>query len=334
MEQNKVATLQIQFLNRIKSVIDSDKSIVFELSELLGVSTDSIYRRLRGETWLTIEEISILCKNYNLNFDIITESTSDRANFQYSLMKNVEEYMAHWISVLNILKQIESGSEKQIIYAAIDIPIFYHFNYPELASFKLFYWMREVVNEPILKDVLFDLEWIEPKLIEQRKEIYTTYCQIPSVEIWTDSTANSLLKQIEYYWDMGLFANKELALKIIDRSIEELELINKQAELCTKKINEPTREENFKFYQCDIEVGNNSVYVKTDNIEAVYMGILTFNTMVTSNEAFCKTTHEWLSNITRKSTLLSGIAQKQRYQFFKNITKRFELLKNRILETE
>lgn len=332
MEQNKVISLQIQFLNRIKTILGPDKSMVYELSELLGISTDSIYRRLRGETWLTMEEIAIICQHYNLSFDIISENTLGRSTFQYSLMKDVDGYMAHWVSVLNILKQLAASSEKQIIYAAVDIPVFHHFNYPELASFKLFYWMREVVNEPMLKDSVFDLDWIYPELIEQSKEIYTTYCQIPSVEIWTDSTANSLLKQIEYYWDMGLFANKELALTIINRSIEEIELINKQAERSSKKDNETITEEDFKFYQCDIEVGNNSVYVKNDNIEAVYMGFLTFNTMATFNESFCKETFVWLSNLTRKSTLLSGIAQKQRYQFFKSIVKRFEILRDRILE--
>jgi hypothetical protein len=333
MEEKKVIAIQLAFLNRIKNILGPGKSLVFELSELLGISTDSVYRRLRGETWLTTEEIAVLCKHFNLSFDIVSENLSGKTTFQYSLIKDVESYIAHWESTLNILRQIAAATDKQITYGAVDIPIFHHFNFPELASFKLFYWMREVVNEPMLKDSVFNLDWIYPELLERSREIYTTYCQIPSVEIWTDSTVNSLLKQIEYYWEMGLFADKALAITVIDRAIEEIEHIHNQAENCQKRIDENHKGEELKFYMSDIELGNNCVYVKTDNTESVYMGFLTFNTMVTNNEQFCKESLAWLSNITRKSTLLSGIAQKQRYQFFKGIVKRFESLKSKIEES-
>ena len=332
MDSSKGAALQIQFLNRIKSILGPDKSIAYELSELLEISTDSVYRRLRGETWLTTQEITKLCNHFNISFDIVSENTSGRATFQYSLLMDIDGYMAHWVNMLNDLKQIASAEKKQITYAAVDIPIFHHFNYPELASFKLFYWMREVMNSPMLKDSAFELDWILPELIARSQEIYTTFCQIPSVEIWTDSTVNSLLKQIEYYWEMGLFKTRDLALVVVSRAIEELETISKQAELCSKTHELVTNAQSFQFYQSDIEIGNNSIYVQQNSATSVYMGFLTFNTMVTSNPSFCHETEVWLTNITRKSTLLSGIAQKQRYQFFRDTIKRFETLRNKIQE--
>jgi hypothetical protein len=332
MTQSKGTSLQIQFLNRIKTILSPDKSIAYELSELLGISTDSVYRRLRGETWLTTEEISVLCHHFNISFDIVSESTTGRATFQYSLLMDVDGYMAHWVNMLNDLKQIAAANKKQIVYAAVDIPVFHHFNYPELASFKLFYWMREVMNAPMLKDSVFELDWILPELIARSREIYTTYCQIPSVEIWTDSTVNSLLKQLEYYWEMGLFKNRELALLVVDRAIEEFEVISKQAELGSKTPDQLATGPNFQFYHSDIEIGNNCVYVQQNESTSVYMGFLTFNTMVTTNPAFCHETDLWLTNIMRKSTLISGIAQKQRYQFFRNIARRFETLRAQIQE--
>ena len=57
MENNKGTEKQLEFLNRFKDLIPSGTSIVFELSELLDISTDSMYRRLRGETSLTFDEI-------------------------------------------------------------------------------------------------------------------------------------------------------------------------------------------------------------------------------------------------------------------------------------
>jgi len=323
-------TLQANFLNRIKIILGPDKSLVYELAELLGVSTDSIYRRLRGETLLTIDEIALLCKRFNISFDILSGNTSGLVTFQFSLLKDVEGYLAHWNYMLNDMKQIAAAEKKQVIYAAVDIPLFHHFKFPELATFKLFYWMKEVMNEPSLKDKSFNPDWLIPELLQISKEIYSTYCEIPAIEIWTESTVNSMLKQIEYYWETGQFASKELALLIVDKAIDEIETIIKQAENCSKtdKPSDPGSEKlNFQIYQSDIEIGNNCVYTIRDNFSAVYMGFLTFNTMATNNEIYCRETEVWLTNITKKSTLISGIAQKQRYQFFRKIIQRYEALK-------
>ena len=51
---------------------------------------------------------------------------------------------------------IAKAKEQRIIYAAIDIPIFHYFKFPELAAFKMFYWMKEVMNVEFLNDKLFD----------------------------------------------------------------------------------------------------------------------------------------------------------------------------------
>lgn len=331
METHASLNLQIRFLNRIKHILGSDKSLAYELSDILQLSTDSVYRRLRGETKLTTEEIALLCQHFNISFDVMAENTQGKVTFQYSTLIDVDGYIAYWVNMLNNLKQIASASEKQIIYASVDIPIFHHFNYPELTSFKLFYWLREVMNDPMLANSKFDLDWMLPELVDQIREIYTVYTTIPSTEIWTESTVISLVKQIEYYWDTDLFKDKELALKVIDRSIEELETIFKQAGKGSKLGANNTHSVNYKFYLSDIEIGNNCAYAVFDNEAAVYMGLLTFNTMVTNNKAFCNETDAWMAIIIRKSTLLSGVAEKQRYQFSKTAIKHFEVLRNKVL---
>jgi hypothetical protein len=39
--------------------------------------------------------------------------------------------------------------------------------------------------------------------------------------------------------------------------------------------------------------------------------------MVTLNESFCADIEYWLQNLIRKSVLISGVSEKQRYRFFK-----------------
>ena len=56
--------IQVSFLNMVKEKTDPHVSFVDELADLLSISKDSAYRRLRGETLLSFEEISLISDKY------------------------------------------------------------------------------------------------------------------------------------------------------------------------------------------------------------------------------------------------------------------------------
>jgi hypothetical protein len=152
MEEDKSQLMQVRFMNLIRRKSDPGSSLVYELSDLLGVSTDSIYRRLRGETHLSFEEIALLSSHYHISMDMLNETAPGLVAFQYSMLDHPENFRRHWVAMLNDLRSIDAAAHKEIVYAAIDIPIFHHFHYPALMDFKMFYWQREVINDPALKD--------------------------------------------------------------------------------------------------------------------------------------------------------------------------------------
>ena len=61
--------IQNHFINRFKEVLPSGVGLAEEMADLLKVSTDSAYRRIRGETELTIEEVYKISKKYALSID-------------------------------------------------------------------------------------------------------------------------------------------------------------------------------------------------------------------------------------------------------------------------
>ena len=61
--------IQNHFINRFKEVLPSGVGLAEEMADLLQVSTDSAYRRIRGETELTIEEVYKISKKYALSID-------------------------------------------------------------------------------------------------------------------------------------------------------------------------------------------------------------------------------------------------------------------------
>ena len=69
--------LQIQLFQYLKNKISPQASLVEEMASLLGISTDSAYRRLRGEKPLSLEEVYKLCIHYKLSLDNMLNLQSD-----------------------------------------------------------------------------------------------------------------------------------------------------------------------------------------------------------------------------------------------------------------
>ena len=328
MKEQDYIEIQKQFLQKIEDLIPKETSLVFELSELLGLSTDSVYRRMRGETLMTIDEIIKICNNYNVSFDAFSKAETGLVTFRYSdPQPTFASFIEYLTRMYNDLVRIASFPESKIVYAAEDIPIFYHYGFSEIASFKFFYWLKSVSNLPELQAAQYDPALLDPEIKQIAEKIFGLYIRIPSVEIWTENTVIGAVKQIEYYWDSGFFKNSEDALKVCGSLEAEITNISKMAEMSSKEMNE---KENYQLYHSDVEIANNCVLVDLGNHKAVYLGHLTFYTLSTSNLIYGNKTAEWLETLIKKSTLISGVSEKQRIRFFKKAFRSIEDLKEKI----
>ncbi len=198
------STIQQRLLGLVQDQIPDKYSLVYELSELLGISTDSVYRRLRCETLLDITEIEKICLHFNISFDSVCGcEESGLVSFQYHPVKELTDFNNWYMTLTNDLKALQNKDDIHIIYAAIDIPIFHNFRFPLVSYFKTLYWLKSISNHPDFQNVKYSLDNIDNDFIIKGKEMHELYATVPSVEIWTDLITYSLLRQIDYYWDSG-----------------------------------------------------------------------------------------------------------------------------------
>lgn len=338
MAKKEAESAQSILMQRIKAGLPGNISLVDELADLFNVSNDSAYRRIRGETALSIEEIALLCKHFKISFDsfISSNSGTNTVSFSYQQLSahvnTFREYLENMRKDLgNVLKFPEN--DRLVIYAAEDIPVFQHFAHPFLTAFKIFYWNKSILNAPGFEDKKFDTLHVDKDLLKIAQDIYDSYSKITSIEIWSDDTVTSTLKQVEFYWDAGAFKSKEDALKVC----EELNLlfvrINKQAEMNVKFDSDNKRsssENNYSLYHSDVMIGNNCVMSQMGGMKGAYISYHTFNVMLTTNPGFCNETDLWLKNLIKKSNLISGVAEKQRYRYFKHIDEALKKLVHKI----
>ena len=336
MAKKEKESAQVAMINKIKESLSSNISFVDEVAELLNLSNPSAYRRIRGETEFSVEELALICKHYRFSFDAFINNTDNSfVSFSYhQLSSHVNTFKEYLSGIKRDLDQILRFPEndRQVIFAAEDIPVFQHFAHPTLTAFKIFYWNKSILNAKGYEDK-FDNTLINEELLQIASDIYERYAQINSIEVWSDDTVTSTLKQIEFYWDAGAFKNKQDALKVCEELNLLFERINKQAEMNVKldKNNKPASSEpNYALYHSDVMIGNNCVLATTGGMKGAYISYHTFNVMLTYNANFCNDTDLWLKNLIQKSNLISGVAEKSRYSFFKKANEALKKLIEKI----
>lgn len=327
----KTDSNQQLFIDRIKQSLPTSHSLVDELADLLEISNDSAYRRIRGETAFTLDEIIKICNTYRISFDSFYSQESGSVNFSYALSTYDQSGMIEYLQrILSDMKAIDHAVSKEIIYAAEDIPIFSLFKFSELAAFKIFYWMKSVMNVAALEGKKYNASLLPEEIFTISSQILELYKRIPSTEIWSDRTISSIIKQIDYYHEAGMFSKKEDGIHLCEVLSAALDDIQMQAEKTTKA-DVAGFEGNFVLYNSDIELGNNCILVNVPGIKRVYLRHHTFNNMITTNSAFCQETEQWLKGIMKKSSLISGVSEKHRNRYFMKAQEQVEFLKKRII---
>jgi hypothetical protein len=314
------------------------KNLAMELAELLGVNADAAYRRMRGDTALTFDEIQKICLKFNISFDSVINYQGRLVPFQFNgMFKNkfsILKYLSGIEQELGMLSKT-SSEDTRMVMTAMDLPYFRQFGFKSLSRFKLFFWQRSVLNLPEFSTKKYDADESlgEYEVITDR--IYQNYHGVASTEIWAPETLDSTIKQVQYYLESGLFVDKESALKICDDIESLLNKLEQEAQLGRKLIQtkDGTISSPFEMYQSDIFLSNNCIQAFKDGRTYTYVSFNSFNSLMSFSPHFSEECNRWIEQIRLKSILLSEVSEKLRYQFFKSLREKVSGLKELSLST-
>lgn len=326
--------IQNRIIECIKQQLPASTSFADELAFQLNISNDSAYRRIRGETMLSLEELINLGEAYNISFDSMIQNKLDNISFNYRSINGNISFEEYFNSILGNLKLISDFEHKELIYVAKDLPLFKYFDYQNIVAFKLFFWKKTILGSPELQDCKFDPSLLPNSVFETGRKIIGAYTKIPSTEVWNKETINSTLNQIEFYYDNGFLGNKEL-LQTIFNELKELVLqVKKDAANGYKtSLIYPSTEDkdNFKLYYNEVTIGDNTIFFDMGDRKMAFVTHNVLNLLSTTNQEFCDETHNVLLNIINKSNLISLASQKQRNNFFNVILQKIEALEKKLL---
>lgn len=322
METQKSLFLQI------KERIPEHLSFVDEISELLEISYDSAYRRIRGEKALSLGELQKISKKYSISLDTLFSIKSNNVVFSDVPVGPKGLGIKDWLrAILADMERIHMAKEKEIIYSAKDPPLFHYFQVPEIATFKLFFWQKTLLQFPEFAEKKFSLMEYDEEIHQLGLKSLRKYVKIPTIEIWNPDTFIIAFSQMEYYWVSGLFENKEDVFTLCDKFSDWILHVQKQAELGFKFIfgEEPIGiEDTFKLYVNEVVLNDNSIHVTVDNNRITYITDNVLSLLVTTNPKFCDQKQSFLRGLCQQSSLISHVNAKERNMFFNRLLKRVD----------
>lgn len=326
--------IQQKIFQEIKEKFPASQSFVHEIAETLGLSYDSAYRRIRGDKEISVEELHTLTRQYNLSLDEIFNPDSQLVNFQCAPLDSKTFKVKDWLGmVLRNIKAISEAREKEIIYAAKDVPVFHYFQIPEIAAFKVFFWEKTLFQFPEYDEKYFRLDEIDPEVIRIGQQALFYATKVPAKEIWNQDTFNIMLRQIEYYWISGIIRKKEDALQLIDKVEQWIHHVHKQAEQGSRLMFEQTTEgleNSFQLYENEVVLSDNTILATVDGKTTVYLTFNVLSLLVTHDSVFAQHISKYLNGLLRKSNLISLYGARDRNRFFHNLYLSIEALKSRI----
>ncbi|MEQ9188639.1 MAG: hypothetical protein RLP15_12960 [Cryomorphaceae bacterium] len=335
--------IQRRVFEELKKQTPKGENLVDSLADLLEISTDSVYRRMRGDTDLTAKELESISLNYDVSIDEFLDGSNKRVSFNFQPINEEGFTFTDYLGYIkNMMRLVYEGKSRKMLYIANDIPFFHLLSAPTIAAFKLFFWQKTILDYRDFKYQKFELNVRDEAINELSRRTRQYYLGIPSIEIYSPETINTTLKQIYYYFESGLFDKPTLALVLLDDLEQLVDHLRAQCEQGYKfapnkerNVPEPAdvpyeTEGNYTVYHNEVLFTDATILVELDDQRWSYLTNNGLNVLSTRDERFYYDNLKSFEILTKRSTRISGSSEKERSKVFNNYQVAISQMRKRI----
>jgi hypothetical protein len=323
---------------RMRTQLDPKFSLADVVADVLKLSHDACYRRIRGVTQITFDEAVSLARHTRISLNEIAGQADTTAVFeQWPIIKNFDDCYAYMQRSLESLERIKAIKGHMLYYQAKDIPVFYHFAFPKMARFKLYVWMKTIYDVQKIDGQNYNMDMIPQKILDLAQKQWEVFSQLNTIEIWNDTTVTSLVSQMEYYYEAGLLSSKEEAFEICDDFHKMMKNIYKQA-LQGNKVHGTNHDvftgASYQMYYHEILLMDNTVLADMgDGRLSYFLPYAGVNYVSTTDPKVVAEIRDFVQAQARKSALISDVSEKDRNRFFIRIRNQIDQVRDKIKNT-
>jgi len=297
----------------LKNIPKNIKPVIY-LMELLDLSRESVYRRIRKDIPFSVDELTKLALTLNFSLDEIAEgSKRERIFFDLGLKNptnSVDSFSAMLQEYSFYINNLFKAKNSSVYMALNCIYPLYTVFFPELFKFHYFKWLIET-QDNLPKNYFSnltlpqELSILQQKIAEEIKNVRNvTVILSPNISL-------SIIKDIQYFYQRKLINKEDLeALK------KDLLNMSDFAEEVAKAGKLEGGNSQIDIYISIPYISSNTVYLEYDDVSEVHYWIYSNNPMVIRNSEISNIQKKWFLSLKKSSTLITQSNEILQADFF------------------
>lgn len=305
-------------LKAIRNEIGSSNSMNEEIAGVLNISYDAAHRRVSGKSKFSIEETVALSNHYNISLDSLF-SQKENVIIQKTIeIRSLKDMLAYFKNSAIQINKLTQSQDSVLYYSAKDIPLFYFMDGTIMSKFKAYVWLM-LLNQKEDKET-FENFVIDESFMEHMQKLKRIYESVKVVEIWNDTTINSSLQQISYFYEAGLVSFKSAMTLYQD--------LKRILTVVKKKTDKPNS--NFSMYYNELILLNNNMLIESGSKLTMFIPYTLIGYFITDHKESCKNVYQFFNQQIVNSKLLNQAGIRDQNQYFNRAERKIDYYMERL----
>jgi BetR domain len=300
------------FLKQIRQQLSEKESINDEVASVLNISYDAAHRRVSGKSKFSIDETVQLASHYSISLDDLFFSKQKVIVEKTIEVTNLKEMQLYFKDSATRIEKLSQNSQDILCYSAKDIPLFYFMDATIISKFKAFVWLQLLNSDN--SSISFEEFVIDQSFFEPMQKLKKAYEKLDVYEIWNDSTINSSLQQIQYFYEADLLSFKSATALFQDLK----RIINVLKEKSNKK------NSNFSIYYNELVMLDNNLLFENSKKLTLFVPYTLLGYFITNNIESCQNVQKWFKQQFKNSKPLHQLGIKEQNLFFNKANRKIE----------
>jgi hypothetical protein len=311
-------TPQEHLLKQIRLQLSASTSLNEVIADVLNISYDAAHRRVSLKSKFSIEETVALCNHYKLSMDTLFSNKTKVVFDKTKAVASLDDLVLYFKDSMEHLKEFKN-TNATMYYSAKDIPLFYTIGGTLLSKFKLYVWLNLLIGKENIS--AFESFHLTQQLQEYTSELQAIYNDVSVHEIWNDTTINSTIQQIFYFFESGLLqqANALLLYDDVKKIMTDLE---------EKSSNNPF---NYHLYFNELLILNNNVHISNSEKQKLFIPYTMLGYLITDDVKTTQNASDYFVYQLKNSKSLNLSGTRDRKLFINKAIQKIEYYTQRVI---
>lgn len=313
-----------KLFNLIKQKLPNNISFTGEIADVLDISYDAAYRRLSRKTTLSFEEALKLSRHFKISLNTIHCLEEEVIPvLKQSSINSKDELAGFFMNMTKTVSLFIKYSDAEFLYAVKDIPLYYIPTNTLYGKFRLYFFYSIYSNKELTNFKEFSLT---SDIIYDSICFKNSFRKLNGIEIWNDTTINSSLYQIYYFYNIKMVSKEEA----IQLCVELKKLIEKVEIQAINEVWDEVSDQKYQMYYNKLINLNNTIFLKSKKTKTILVPYTSMSYLSVDDERTGEEIEKHFDKKLQFSKKISGDAEIDRQLFFASMYEKIDQLKKQI----